>query len=173
VKVDFRCIAATNRDLHTLVKAGSFRPDLFYRLNVLAIELPPLRDRREDIPLLVEHFLQKLCAATNRRPVPRVSTEAVDLLVQYEWPGNVRELENSVERALVIGRGSELTPAHFSFQLAAATSMQSTGRTLEEVERAHIERVWRECAGNHSRAARTLDIDRTTLYNKLRRYGLK
>jgi two-component system response regulator HydG len=78
-----------------------------------------------------------------------------------------------VERALVIGRGQELTPAQFSFQLAAAASVQSTGRTLEEVERAHIERVWRECAGNHSRAARTLDIDRTTLYNKLRRFGLK
>ncbi|HYP09059.1 MAG TPA: sigma-54 dependent transcriptional regulator [Bryobacteraceae bacterium] len=173
VKVDFRCIAATNRDLTTLVKAGAFRPDLYYRLNVLAIELPPLRDRREDIPLLVEHFLQKLCTATNRQPVPRVVAEAIDLLVRYEWPGNVRELENAVERALVVGRGAELTPAQFSFQLAAASSVQSTGRTLEEVERAHIERVWRECAGNHSRAARTLDIDRTTLYNKLKKFGLK
>lgn len=172
LKVDFRCIAATNKDLMALVKAGTFRPDLYYRLNVLSIELPPLRDRREDIPLLVDHFIRKICEATNRSEIPRVSAEAMEMLIRYDWPGNVRELENAVERALVVGRGPELKPSDFSFQLAAAASTAGA-RTLEEVERAHIERIWKECEGNHSKAARVLDIDRTTLYNKLKRYGLK
>jgi DNA-binding NtrC family response regulator len=172
IKVDFRCVAATNKDLESLVKAGTFRPDLFYRLHVLCIDLPPLRNRREDIPLLVDFFVRRFCANTNRSAVPRVSAEALDLLMSYDWPGNVRELENAVERALVVGRGAELTPANFFFQLSATTS-PAPARTLDDVERAHIEQVWRECQGNHSRAARILDIDRTTLYNKLRKYGLR
>jgi DNA-binding NtrC family response regulator len=169
--VDFRCIAATNKSLESLVKAGTFRPDLYYRLHVLSIDIPPLRDRREDIPILVDHFLRKLCASTNVAVPPRVPAETMDLLLSYDWPGNVRELENAVERALVMSRGSELKPADFSFQLRATA--QQTGRTLEEVERVHIEKVWRECDMNHSRTARVLGIDRTTLYNKLRRYALK
>ena len=168
--VDFRAIAATNKELEALVEAGSFRPDLYYRLHVVTINLPALRERREDIPLLVEHFLAKLCASMNRQEVPQVAPEAMDLLIRYHWPGNVRELENAVERALVIGRGPELRPADFSFQLQAATT--PNGRTLEEVERAHVEHVWSQSAGNHSLAARTLGIDRTTLYKKLKRYGL-
>jgi DNA-binding NtrC family response regulator len=172
IKVDFRCIAATNKDLMGLVKAGTFRPDLYYRLHVLCLELPPLRDRREDIPLLADHFVRKICEQTNRPEIPRVSAETMEMLMKYDWPGNVRELENAVERALVIGRGPELKPSDFSFQLAAAATT-SSARTLEEVERAHIERIWKECDGNHSKAARVLDIDRTTLYNKLKRYGLK
>jgi len=172
IKVDFRCVAATNKELESLVKAGSFRPDLYYRLHVLCIDLPPLRRHREDVPLLVDFFVKKFCANTNRSTIPRVSAEAMDLLMNYEWPGNVRELENAVERALVIGRGTELTPANFFFQLKTGDGGPAA-RTLEEVERAHVEQVWRECQGNHSRAARILDIDRTTLYNKLRRYGLK
>jgi DNA-binding NtrC family response regulator len=173
VKVDFRCIAATNKDLESLVKAGTFRPDLYYRLHVLCIDLPPLRSRREDIPLLVDFFVRRFCANTNRSAVPRVSAEALDLLMSYDWPGNVRELENAVERALVVGRGAELTPANFFFQLGGTAASPPAPRTLEDVERAHIEQVWRECGGNHSRAARILDIDRTTLYNKLRKYGLR
>ena len=171
IHVDFRCIAATNKDLEPLIEARTFRPDLYYRLNVVSIKLPPLRERREDIPLLVDHFLHKHCASMNRLEAPRVAPEAMDLLVRYEWPGNVRELENAVERALVIARGPELKPADFSFQLQAAGS--PNGRSLEEVERAHIEHVWRESAGNHSAAARVLGIDRTTLYKKLKRYGLE
>jgi DNA-binding NtrC family response regulator len=170
IKVDFRCIAATNKQLEALVKSGSFRPDLYYRLHVFCIDLPPLRDRREDIPLLLQHFLQKFCTQTNR-PVPHVSTEAMDHLVNYDWPGNVRELENAVERALVVSRGSEIRLSDFHFQLAAATP--GAGRTLDDVERVHIERVLRETDHNLSRAARILDIDRTTLYNKLRRYGAR
>jgi len=170
IKVDFRCIAATNKNLDALVKAGSFRPDLYYRLHVFCIELPPLRERKEDVPLLVSHFLNKFCMATSR-PVPSVSQDAMDLLMRHDWPGNVRELENAVERALVVGRGQEIRGADFSFQFPAEPIPM--GRTLEDVERAHIERILRETDHNLSRAARILDIDRTTLYNKLRRYGLK
>jgi DNA-binding NtrC family response regulator len=170
IKVDFRCIAATNKNLEDLVKAGTFRPDLYYRLKVFAIDLPPLRDRREDVPLLADHFVKKL-ATTMNKPVPTLSPRAVDLLLAYDWPGNVRELENAIERALVIGREPEIQPADFPFQLQP--SSQAGGHTLEEVERVHVERVLREAEGNLSRAARILDIDRTTLYNKLRRYGLK
>jgi DNA-binding NtrC family response regulator len=171
IKVDFRCIAATNKSLPDLVKAGTFRPDLYYRLNVVNIQIPPLRERREDIPLLVDHFLKKICQQTNRGEPPRISAAAMDLLLNHDWPGNVRELENAVERALVIGRGAELQPADFSFQFQQPSP--PAGRTLADIEREYIERVYRECAGNHSRAARILDIDRTTLYNKLRRYGIK
>ena len=170
IKVDFRCIAATNKNLEGLVKAGTFRPDLYYRLHVFCIDLPPLRDRREDIPLLVAHFLNKFCMMTSR-PVPQISSEALQVLMNHEWPGNVRELENAVERALVVSRGPDIRPADFSFQFQ--TDGMPTGRTLEDVERVHIERVLRETEHNLSRAARILDIDRTTLYNKLRRYGLK
>jgi DNA-binding NtrC family response regulator len=170
IKVDFRAIAATNKNLETLVKAGSFRPDLYYRLHVFCIDLPPLRDRREDIPLLVGHFLNKFCMATSRQ-VPAISQEAMEVLMRHDWPGNVRELENAVERALVVGRGSEIRPADFSFQFDGDTP--KAGRTLEDVERVHIERILRETQHNLSRAARILDIDRTTLYNKLRKYGLR
>jgi two-component system response regulator HydG len=170
IKVDFRCIAATNRSLEELVKAGTFRPDLYYRLKVFAIDLPPLSERREDIPLLAGHFLKKLATAMNK-PVPALSPQALELLLGYRWPGNVRELENAIERALVIGREPEIQPADFPFQLQP--SQLASGHTLDEVERSHIERVLRETKGNLSRAARILDIDRTTLYNKLHRYGLK
>jgi two-component system response regulator HydG len=170
IRVDFRSIAATNKNLEDLVKSGAFRPDLFYRLKVFAIDLPPLRDRREDIPLLADHFVRKFAAAMNR-PVPSLSAPAVDLLLSYDWPGNVRELENAVERAMVIGREREIQPADFPFQLQP--SAQAAGHTLEQVERVHIEKVLQETENNLSRAARILDIDRTTLYNKLKRYGLK
>src|SRR5579862_961620 len=170
VKVDFRCVAATNKNLESLVKAGTFRPDLYYRLHVFCIDLPPLRDRREDIPLLVNHFLNKFCLLTSR-PVPQISAEALQVLMNHDWPGNVRELENAVERALVVCRGPEIRPADFSFQFQP--DGMPTGRTLDDVERVHIERILRETEHNLSRAARILDIDRTTLYNKLKRYGMK
>ena len=169
IRVDFRCIAATNKDLEGLVKAGTFRPDLYYRLHVFCIDLPPLRERREDIPLLAHHFLQKFCMATSR-PVPQISAEALDALMKHDWPGNVRELENAVERALVVGRGPAVQASDFSFQFQGAPA---AGKTLDDVERVHIERILRETQHNLSRAARILDIDRTTLYNKLRRYGMR
>jgi len=176
IKVDFRCIAATNKDLQTLVKAGSFRPDLFYRLHVVAINMPPLRERREDIPLLAAHFCQKFAASMGRPEAPRIPPETMDRLISYDWPGNVRELENAVERAMVINRGPLLRSTDFLLQTSLPDCPEnglSCGQKLDDVERAHIERVLKECGGNHSRAARILDIDRTTLYSRLRRYGLK
>ncbi len=170
MRVDFRCIAATNKDLQELVKAGAFRPDLFYRLNVVSIELPPLRDRRDDIPLLLNYFLKK-SATSMSKPTPALAPAALDLLLSYDWPGNVRELENAVERAMVIAQGPELQTADFPFQLHPAAPQG--GRSLEEVERAHVERVLEETSWNLSRTARILGIDRTTLYNKLRRWELR
>jgi DNA-binding NtrC family response regulator len=176
IKVDFRCIAATNKDLQMLVKAGTFRPDLYYRLHVVAINMPPLRERREDVPLLAAHFCQKFAAAMGRPEPPRIPPEVMDQLIAYDWPGNVRELENAVERAMVINRGPALRNSDFLLQAQAAAASEngfSGGQKLDDVERAHIERVLKECGGNHSRAARILDIDRTTLYSRLRRYGMK
>jgi two-component system response regulator HydG len=170
MKVDFRCIAATNKDLKTMVDAGTFRPDLFYRLNVVSIELPALRERKDDVPLLIDYFLQKFSQAMNR-PLPELAPDALSLLLSYDWPGNVRELENAIERAMVIRRGNRVEASDFPFQLAQPP--KANGRSLEEVERGHIEVVVKESSGNLSQAARILHIDRTTLYNKLRRYGLR
>jgi transcriptional regulator with PAS, ATPase and Fis domain len=169
-KVDFRCIAATNRDLQAMVKEGTFRFDLFYRLDVVNIQLPPLRERVEDIPLLAEHFLQKHVATMNK-PVTGISRDAMTLLMKYSWPGNVRELQNAIERALVIGKGPEIVPADFPMQLGAPH--EATGRRLEDVARAHIERILEESGWNLTHAAETLGIDRSTLYTKIKAYGLK
>ena len=171
IKVDFRAVAATNKDLEALVKEGTFRPDLFYRLNVFEIRLPSLRERRDDIPLLADHFLRKFSRAMNKR-FTSISKPAVELLMNYEWPGNVRELENAVERAMVIGREPEIQPSDFPLQVSAATQ-PPTGSTLEDVERAHILRVLEGCHWNQSMAARILKIDRVTLYNKIKKFGFK
>jgi DNA-binding NtrC family response regulator len=168
VKVDFRCIAATNKDLEKLIEEGKFRPDLFYRLNVFRIELPPLRERREDIPLLVNHFVQKFSLAMNKR-ITRVSPAAMNLLQEQPWLGNVRELENAVERAMVVGQEPELNEQDFIFK--PPSSSTGAGKKLEDMERAHILRVVEECGGNQSHAAEILDIDRVTLYHKLKKYG--
>jgi DNA-binding NtrC family response regulator len=177
VKVDFRCIAATNKDLTQLIKDGAFRLDLYYRLQVFEIRMPALRERREDIPLLVDYFLHKYCAR-NGSELPRVTPAAMEILQAHDWPGNVRELENAVERALVIAR-EQIEPGHFmlgrrvSMVEEAGTEPSGTGRTLDDVGRAHIERTIRECGGNLSQASRVLGVDRTTLYNKLRKYRMQ
>ncbi len=170
IKVDFRCVVATNRDLEKMVAEGTFRPDLFYRVNVFRIDLPPIRERTEDIPLLVEHFLEKFSGAMNKR-FTRVSKEAMDLLLAYPWPGNVRELENAIERAMVVGHEPEIQAADFPFQLGRAQAQSP--RTLDELEQAHIGKVLQECNWNQTHAARILGIDRVTLYNKLKKYGWK
>ncbi|HUI44259.1 MAG TPA: sigma-54 dependent transcriptional regulator [Terriglobia bacterium] len=169
INVDFRCVSATNKRLDELIDEGRFRPDLYYRLNVFQIELPPLRERREDVPLLADHFMRKFAPAMNKRIV-RVSPQAMDLLQRYDWPGNVRELENAVERALVVAREPELREEDFTLKLPAPGH---EARTLEDAERLHILRVLEECGGNQSRAAAILDIDRVTLHNKLKKYGWK
>jgi two-component system response regulator HydG len=168
IKVDFRCIAATNKDLEKLIEEGKFRPDLFYRLNVFRIELPPLRERSEDIPLLVDHFVRKFSLSMNKR-ITRVAPAAMNQLQQQPWVGNVRELENAVERAMVVGREPELREEDFIFKSQNGAS--GPGKTLEEMERAHILRVLEQCGGNQSHAADMLDIDRVTLYHKLKKYG--
>ncbi len=172
VKVDFRAIAATNKSLERLVEERLFRPDLYYRLNVFAINIPPLRERKEDIPLLTAHFLEKFARQMNRPP-QRLAPETIDLLMRYDWPGNVRELENAIERALLMRREGDLKPEDFPFQLHPAGPAIATGQRLEDIEKAHIERVLAETRWNLSKAARILDIDRTTLYNKIRKYGLR
>ena len=171
IKVDFRCVAATNKNLELLIEEGKFRPDLFYRLNVFHLELPALRERREDIPLLVNHFVRKFSLQMNKK-INRVSPAAMDLLQQQPWNGNIRELENAVERAMVVAREPEILEQDFSFKAHNGNSATNgTAKSLEEMEKAHILRVLEQCAWNQTRAAETLEIDRVTLHHKLKKYG--
>jgi two-component system, NtrC family, response regulator HydG len=171
IKVDFRVVAATNKDLTALVKEGTFRPDLYYRLDVFGITLPPLRERKEDIPLLVDHFLQKYSRAMNKK-FTGVSRDSLDVLMSYHWPGNVRELENAMERAMVIGHEPEIQVADFPMQTASHRAPEGS-LALEDVEREHIHRVLDICDWNQTRSAKTLGIDRVTLYNKIKKYGFR
>jgi two-component system response regulator HydG len=168
IKVDFRCVAATNKNLEQLIEEGKFRPDLFYRLDVFHIVIPPLRERREDIPFLVDHFVRKFSLQMNKK-ITRVAPAAMDLLQQQHWAGNVRELENAVERAMVVASEPELVQEDFALKAAAAPGEILTA--LEDVEKAHILRVLQGCGWNQTRAATLLDIDRVTLHHKLKRYG--
>jgi DNA-binding NtrC family response regulator len=154
-----------------LVRLGAFRPDLYYRLDVFGITLPPLRERKEDIPLLVDHFLRKYARAMNKR-ITNISRPALDALINYPWPGNVRELENAIERAMVIGREPEIQLADFPLQVSSPPVPEG-GLALEDVERAHILHVLETCDWNQTRAAKVLGIDRVTLYNKIKKYGFR
>jgi two-component system response regulator HydG len=169
IKVDFRCVAATNKNLDQLIEEGKFRPDLFYRLNVFRIELPPLRDRHDDVPLLVNHFVRKFSLQMSKK-INRVNPAAMDLLQQQPWPGNIRELENAIERAMVVAQEPEIREQDFVFKTHGATP-NGVPKSLEEIEKAHILRVLEECGWNQTRTAETLDIDRVTLHHKLKRYG--
>jgi DNA-binding NtrC family response regulator len=168
IKVDFRCVAATNRDLEKLIEDGRFRPDLFYRLNVFRIELPALRERRDDIPLLVQHFVHKFCLQMNKK-ITRVSPGAMTLLQQQPWAGNVRELENAVERAMVVAQEPEIRECDFVFK--ASSTPNGGPKSLEEMERQHILRTLETCNWNQTRAAEVLGIDRVTLHHKVKKYG--
>ena len=172
VPVDVRIIAATNRDLRRAVEEGRFRQDLFYRLNVITITLVPLRDRKEDIPLLVDRFLEQLSSEL-KREVEGVSPEAMAILLAHTWPGNVRELRNVLERAMVVSEGPVLEARHLGLSLEPGSAAPAHPASLEEIERQHIGSVLRQTAGNVTQAARILDIDRVTLYAKIRKYGLK
>ena len=171
IKVDFRVVAATNKNLEALVRQGTFRPDLFYRLHVFILDIPPLRERREDIPILAGHFIRKYSRALGKR-FTGISRDALDLLLHHNWPGNVRELENAIERALVIGREPEIQASDFPFQIEEESTAPQE-KTLDEIERLHIIRILKECNWNQTRAAKVLDIDRVTLYNKIKKYALK
>jgi two-component system, NtrC family, response regulator HydG len=168
IKVDFRCVAATNKDLEKAIEEGKFRPDLFYRLNVFRIELPALRERRDDIPMLVNHFVRKFSLQMNKK-ITRVSPSAMNLLQQQAWSGNVRELENAVERAMVVAQEPEIRESDFVFK--AATVPNGAPRSLDEIEKAHILRTLESVGWNQTRAAEILNIDRVTLHHKLKRYG--
>jgi DNA-binding NtrC family response regulator len=175
IEIDIRLIAATNANIAEAVRKGEFREDLYYRLNVVSVYLPDLRDRREDIPLLIEHFL-KLYAGD--RPPRTFSNEALRLLLGYDWPGNVRELQNAVEYAISLGLEQTLTiedlPMHITGMVGPTGVVEPVGegRTLEEVERRHILRILEETGGNRLRAAEILGIHRRTLYRKLENYNL-
>lgn len=178
IRVDVRIIAATNRNLEQAVREGSFREDLYYRLNVISIHLPPLRERKEDIPLLVDHFIEKFNMESGKK-VEGISEEALQILMEHDWPGNVRELENVIERAVIINRGGIVLPGdlppHLLRHPEQAPPLHGTfgHRTLQQVERDHIQRTLEENEWNIQRTARVLGIDRSTLYSKIKRYGLR
>ncbi|HKX28652.1 MAG TPA: sigma-54 dependent transcriptional regulator, partial [Blastocatellia bacterium] len=178
IETDVRVIAATNQDIVEEVRRGWFREDLYYRLNVINLYLPELRERREDIPLLIDHFLKRF-AQMNNQEMRYFSDEAMQLLIGSDWPGNVRELENAVEHAIAIGTKSRLTISDLPPQIGGlvrvmgATEPLGDARTLQEVERRHILHVLEDTRGNHVRAAQILGLDRRTLYRKLGKYKLQ
>ncbi len=170
IEVDFRVISATNRDLESAVNEGHFREDLYFRLNVVTIDIPPLRDRKEDIPLLARYFFNKYTQSMTK-DIKDISPEAMEMLLNYGWPGNVRELRNVIERAIVVCENKKISPADLSFPFRAG-SKQQYGDSLEELEKNHIERILNRTGWHISQASETLKIDRTTLYNKIKKYNL-
>ena len=172
IPVNFRLIAATNKNLETMNTEGKFREDLYYRINVFSITIPPLRERREDIPLLADHFLKKFVRSMNR-PITRIAAEAEKILVGYEWPGNVRELQNAIERAVLVCKTGKIESTDLPLNLGYSNGSPALGRSLAEIERQHIQRTLEETGWNIYRAARLLQIDRVTLYNRIKKYGFK
>jgi len=170
IKVDVRVVSATNKDLRKAIEKGEFREDLYYRLNVVPIELPPLRERKEDIPLLAQHFLNKF-ALENKKEVSEFSPEATEFLLGYDWPGNVRELENAIERAAILAKDSLITIADLPQENMSLARSTMPEKNLREVEKEHILDVLGETGGNYSEAARLLGITRMTLYKKAREYS--
>lgn len=170
IKSDFRVICATNRNLEAALKDGTFREDLYYRLNVFTVSIPPLRERKNDIPLLAQHFICKYATIMNK-PGREISPSALDLLVRYQWPGNVRELENVIERAMVLADTAVIQTEHFPFQLNQQQSLPDND-SLQAIERVHIESILCRTGWNITRSAKILNIDRVTLYNKIAKFGL-
>ena len=170
IQVDFRLICATNSDLELAVKEGNFREDLYYRLNVFSISIPPLRERKTDIPLLADYFLKKLTASMSKQ-ILGFTPEGLELLKKYDWPGNVRELRNAIERAIVVGKGNYITVA--DLPIPASPKIPPEDRSLEALEKAHVHNVLEEMGWNITHAAEALKIDRSTLYSKIEKYGLR
>jgi DNA-binding NtrC family response regulator len=171
IEADFRVIAATNRNLEAAIKNEIFREDLYYRLNVITFQMPPLRDRKEDIPLLAEHFLRRFSQETNK-PVDKISRAAIDEMMLYEWPGNVRELENAIERAVVVGKEREIRPEDLPFRRSDDPTFISQN-ALKDIEKAHIKKMLDNNQWNIAKSSKILGIDRTTLYSKIKRYNIK
>jgi DNA-binding NtrC family response regulator len=177
IEVDVRLVAATNKDLIKLVSEGKFRDDLFYRLSVVSVNLPALRERREDIPLLAHEFLQE-CSRENDKPVREISAEAVNVLMAYDWPGNVRELRNTIEQMVVLARGERLTLRDVPAVVRGGAdltkiSVVRTGMTVEEAERQLIIQALKETGGNRTHAADKIGMSRRTLHRKLKQYRLE
>lgn len=170
IDVDFRVISATNKDLEKAMKEGSFREDLYYRLNVFSILLPPVRERRTDIPLIANYFLRKYAESMNRN-VTGFSPQAMEMFTGYDWPGNIREMRNVIERATAVAKTNQIQVDDLSFPFPASTP--SEGESLEEVEKAQIMKILNQTKGNIAQAADILQISRLTLYNKIEKYHLK
>ncbi len=171
IRSDFRVIAATHRDLQEAIREKTFRQDLFYRLNVIHLQVPPLRERPEDIPLLAHHFLRRYATETGKK-IDSFHPDALEAMRRYSWPGNVRELENAVERAVVVGKGRKIMVGDLPFVSPGGMQPEGVGASLEEMERQHIARVLAAEGGNISNAAKVLQINRTTLYHKIKKFGL-
>ncbi|HPE75619.1 MAG TPA: sigma-54 dependent transcriptional regulator [Draconibacterium sp.] len=169
IKSDFRVICATNRDLKTMVENGAFREDLYYRLNVVNINVPPLRERVDDIPLLAEYFIKKYCTTMNR-PVMTIEPAALKRLEQFPFPGNIRELENMIERAIVVGNGKKITLKDLPI---GKTDLTPAFESLGDIEKTHVLQILNKYDWNISATAKALQIDRVTLYNKIKKYNLK
>jgi two-component system, NtrC family, response regulator AtoC len=178
VKVDVRVIAATNRSLHEEVKKGRFRDDLFYRLDVMSVALPPLRERRDDIPLLVKHYVDAFNTEF-RKKIQRVTPDALAALTRYGWPGNVRELRNAVERAMLLSDGSELGEEHFPMlqaadgQLSAEVALPAAGINLEALERSLVVQALERSGWNQTRAATLLGMNRDQIRYRIEKFGLE
>jgi transcriptional regulator with PAS, ATPase and Fis domain len=171
IVVDFRLIAATNKNLEQCVESGAFRSDLYYRLNVFTIQIPPLRERQADIALLAEHFLKKYSLTTNKQ-IGSLAPQALERMLSHPWPGNVRELENAIERAVVVCKSDTIEISHLPMAYHRA-QLVTNGITLDEVECEHIRSTLTDTDWNISQAARLLNIDRVTLYRKIKKYKIK
>jgi DNA-binding NtrC family response regulator len=169
ISSDFRVICATNRDLKTMVEKGLFREDLYYRLNVVNIYVPPLRERIDDIPLLVDYFIKKYCTSMNK-PSILIDSAALKRLEEFPFPGNIRELENMIERAIVVGNGKRITLKDLPL---GKTVVNTTVESLDDLEKNHIQQILTKYNWNISASAKALKVDRVTLYNKIRKYDLK
>jgi DNA-binding NtrC family response regulator len=171
IAADVRLISATNKDIKKSIETGQFLEDLYYRLSVVNIELPPLRERKEDIPVLADFFLRRF-SEENQKKLSGFSSEAIDFLLKYEWPGNVRELENAIERATILAKGDYIEVPDLSQQSLYLPRKTVIGKALQDIEKSHILNILIEVNGNCSEASRILGISRMTLYNKIRVYGL-
>lgn len=169
IKSDFRVICATNRNLKTMVDNGLFREDLYYRLNVVNIDVPPLRERSEDIPTLVDYFIAKYCTSMNKT-LMKIEPAALNRLTEFPFPGNIRELENMIERAIVVGNGKKICLKDLPIE---KIDLVPTFESLEELEKHHISQILEKYEWNISASAKALQVDRVTLYNKIRKYNLK
>jgi transcriptional regulator with PAS, ATPase and Fis domain len=168
ISSDFRVICATNKDLKNMVENGSFREDLFYRLNVVNIHVPPLRERKSDIPLLVDYFIRKYCTTMNK-PHITIDSSAIKRLQDFNFPGNIRELENMIERAIVVGDGRKISLKDLPLEKTIVTS---SAESLDDFEKEFILQILNKYSWNISRTAKALKVDRVTLYHKIKKYNL-